>query len=301
MAALLFYIFGDSWRESEMRIVILSGAGLAVVAAGLLLLFRDGAALGIESDAHTRLDGSKRGGKQVGLSAGSTEEKTPLLESGGAINSTAEDEDADDEARDAKRIKLIPVLIASGDVISGLASGMTVKFFSIFFIDAVSLRPIAVSLIWAASPFATATFVSIARRLANRFGRIQLYLIFKAVGISLLVLMALGRQFWSAPAVIIPVYILRCALMNSPKFLTKTIMMDYVPKANRGKWVSFDLVFAVGWSGSAALGGYLVRNLGWSFTFLITASMQGAALIPYVVLLTIVPKHESGHASSKGV
>jgi predicted MFS family arabinose efflux permease len=300
-----------------MRIVILVGAGLSFVSAVLMTNFRDSWALGERSEAYrtvkpkpdTHVDRVKRVPQDADDAAKG--ESYPLLGNRGAnkgasINVVPEmpmvapgmESKASESSRPSFRLRMIPVLIASGDVVSGLASGMTVKFFSIFFIDAVGLNPIAVSLIWAAAPFVTASFVSAARVLTKRLGRMQVYIMFKMAGISMLVFMATFPRYWAVPYAIIPVYIFRTALMNSPRFVLKTIMMDYVPKANRGKWISFDLVFAVGWSGSAALGGYFVKRHGWTFTFLITATMQALALLPSFVLLAIVPKHESARTSA---
>merc|ERR1719433_2421695 len=62
--------------------------------------------------------------------------------------------------------------------------------------------------------------------------------------------------------------------MNGNKALRKSVLMDYVNKADRGKWNSLDMITACGWSGSAYLGGVLVDKFGYGFTFCITAFMQ---------------------------
>ena len=54
-----------------------------------------------------------------------------------------------------------------------------------------------------------------------------------------------------------------------------------------------DLVTQMGWSGSAVLGGYLVKEFGWPATFVATACTQATALIPVLALLAFVPRHES--------
>ena len=50
--------------------------------------------------------------------------------------------------------------------------------------------------------------------------------------------------------------------------------MDFVPKENRAVWNSLESVTSFGWSGSAALGGWLIHRVGFHVTFLITATMQ---------------------------
>ena len=61
-------------------------------------------------------------------------------------------------------------------------------------------------------------------------GRAQTVILVKFMGIGLLLLMGLAPQLWTNLAVIIPVYIVRTAVINSAYPLQKSILMDYVPK-----------------------------------------------------------------------
>ena len=45
------------------------------------------------------------------------------------------------------------------------------------------------------------------------------------------------------------------------------------------RWKSLDSVSVFGWCGSAALGGYLADRFGYTFTFLVTAAIQGTATL----------------------
>jgi hypothetical protein len=44
--------------------------------------------------------------------------------------------------------------------------------------------------------------------------------------------------------------------------------MDYAPKSQRGRWNSLDAVTSFGWSGSALVGGYVIRCHGFDAVFL---------------------------------
>ena len=55
VAAILFAVVGDHWREWEMRIVILCGIGLSLIPAALLFTLSDKHALGASSEAHERI------------------------------------------------------------------------------------------------------------------------------------------------------------------------------------------------------------------------------------------------------
>lgn len=188
--------------------MILCGVALFLLPACLLCLFRDSWSLGSQSDAHSQLERASK--DSVTHSSGVRGETEPLL---GSINTpeaestTRTDADVCTDTHTAHgieqatataaaktttlRLRMIPILSSITGVLAGLAGGMTVKFFSIFFIDEVGLRPISVSLIWTAAPLASVAFVLMAKHGARRFGRVQMYLAFKLVGIGLLVVMAL--------------------------------------------------------------------------------------------------------------
>ncbi len=44
--------------------------------------------------------------------------------------------------------------------------------------------------------------------------------------------MGMYPEIWTKLAIIIPVYVIRTAIINSAAPLQKSILMDYVPKAN---------------------------------------------------------------------
>jgi predicted MFS family arabinose efflux permease len=69
--------------------------------------------------------------------------------------------------------------------------------------------------------------------------------------------------------------------------------MDFVPKETRARWKSLESISAFGWCGSAALGGVLADKYGYNFTFLITAMVQGAAIVIWAFLIPLVPKQEA--------
>ena len=63
-------------------------------------------------------------------------------------------------------------------------------------------------------------------------GRVQTILLFKLIGVNLMGFMGLYPQIWTKLGVIIPVYVVRTAIINSAYPLQKSILMDYVPKVS---------------------------------------------------------------------
>jgi len=198
------------------------------------------------------------------------------------------------------RQQRIPLLTFVASLITALGSGMTVKFFPLFFKNDCSLSPSAVQGIYVAVPIAIIVFSGFAQRLASTgFGRVQAVILSKMIGVSCLVIMVLCLREFDAPwPVIVAVYLLRTGIMNCTYPLEESVTMDFVPKAYRARWKSLESVAQFGWCGSAALGGYLADRFDYSFTFLITAAVQGSAILIWGLLIPYIPRHERSREDS---
>lgn len=93
----------------------------------------------------------------------------------------------------------------------------------------------------------------------------------RAIGISLLYWIASHPQYWTDARVMVPMYLVRTSLMNCNYPLQKSILMDYVSKEHRATWNSLEAVTSFGWSGSAALGGWLIHRYGFQVSPGLTA------------------------------
>eukprot|EP00606_Chrysophyceae_sp_TOSAG23-5_P001595 GSChrysophyteH2.ASY1.ANO1.163.1 assembled CDS len=187
---------------------------------------------------------------------------------------------------------LVPAMIAGSDVITGLASGMTVKFFPIFFLFVLDLKPIEVQIIYLLTPFAIAFNAPILQEFSKKHGRIAVTCIVKSLGVFLLLLLAFLTLETTNNKETLPheiVYLVRTALMNSTKPLTKSVLMDFVPKSQRGRWQSLESVNAATWSGSAVVGGYLIDRYGFAGIFAATAVLQGVTILPLLRIRHVVP------------
>ena len=75
-------------------------------------------------------------------------------------------------------VQSVPYLLATSDLIFGLASGMTIRFFPIFFLKQVGLAPIATNFVLAGTPLAVAAVSAGAAPFADLVGehtRMTLY------------------------------------------------------------------------------------------------------------------------------
>jgi len=183
----------------------------------------------------------------------------------------------------------IPLVLVLTDLVTAVASGMTVKFFPIFFQDRCGFSPVLVNAILASTTAVMAVFTWGCQLLSRPLGRLGAAFATKIVGVGLLVAMALMRPLWTNPWAISPVFLARTALMNCGAPLIKSVAMDYVPKKQRGKWNALDSVTQFGWSGSAVLGGVLLQRYGFGVVFLLTAATQLVGNLPYILIHPIVP------------
>ena len=67
--------------------------------------------------------------------------------------------------------KSVPYFLATSDVMFGLASGMTIKFFPIFFLKQVALPPIGTNFVLAGTPLCVAIMSSLASPISRMFGK----------------------------------------------------------------------------------------------------------------------------------
>ena len=171
-----------------------------------------------------------------------TSEVTPTAPSiaSAGVTTTAEAA-ADDAATQTTRRRawLVPRVLFASNLMLGLASGMTIKFFPLFFKNECLMSPVGVQAIYTGVPLLLAFFARLATCLAKRFGRVQTMIGLKVVGVGLLVAMALlvpwvkrapgggdeddegevegGGGGVSRPArvgVMVAIYLVRTAVMN---------------------------------------------------------------------------------------
>ena len=93
---------------------------------------------------------------------------------------------------------MVPWIAFFSDVVIAMGSGMTVKFFPLYFKNDLKLCPVAVQSIYLILPLMMAALSGISERAARSLGRVPVVLLFRGLGICLLVTMAL-LEAWAAP------------------------------------------------------------------------------------------------------
>lgn len=245
----LFIFIGDKWDLPILRTVMLVGISISLVSLGLLQLFNDENAIGDLAEAIEDL----------------------------------EDEDHSIVPTLSKRRQYIPAILVLSNLIVGAGAGMTIKFFPIFFIDVYQLKPIAVNAILGLTSIVTGLTAILTQKLSLKRGRVLMIVIVQ--GLATICLFALA--LYPSLILLVPIFVARGSLMNAAQPLSRSILMDYTRKRNRGKWNSIEaLAWGMFWNASAVIGGYLIDDISFAFAFTITAIIYTIGIIP---LLTLIP------------
>lgn len=283
VSIVLFETLGDEWKLSDLRIVIYVGLGIEIFNSILMMLFDDKKAL----------DESEEGNGEE-----EPEEPNDVLDPENDGHGEGDSNGADTEEGSLttlhKRQQWIPYIIFTQGVIFAIGSGMTIKFFPLFFKDEVGMSPSQVQLIYFAVPFAMVICSTLGSKLAaSGVGRVQTQFLSRFIGIVLLYSMVFFKNYLDKhPFFLVPIYVMRTSLMNACYPLQESILMDFVPKEVRARWKSLDAVAAFGWCGSAAIGGWLADKYDYTYTFFLTAIIQSVGLGIWCLLLPLVPRHE---------
>jgi MFS family permease len=282
VSIVLFQTLGDVWDLYHLRIIIYVGLGMEIFNSLLMLFFDDKKALEESTPQHD-------GGAAV-----EPETAEPDAEAITNVPSSTSPSQNQQSRYSILGQKWIPYIVFLQGLIFAIGSGMTVKFFPLFFKDEVGMTPSQVQVVYCVVPVVMVITSTLGSKLAARgFGRVQTTLLFSCLGVSLLYCMVFFKSYLDAhPFALVPIYVMRTSLMNASYPLVESILMDYVPKEERGRWKSLDSVASFGWCGSAALGGMISDKYDYTRTFLITAILQTIGTAVWALLLPLVPRNE---------
>jgi MFS family permease len=300
VSIVLFQTLGDVWDLYHLRMVIYVGLGLEILNSLVMTLFDDRKALDEESEdaeSSSGSDSTTEGDNNPVLSPDGNPQSEPATP---AQEQSQETEPADSSTIRSlsKRQKWIPYIVFFQGLICAVGSGMTIKFFPLFFKDEVGMSPSQVQIIYCIVPLVMAISSTMCTQLAGTgFGRVQAMLLYSVFGVVLLYCMVFFKSYLDHhPFLLVPIYVLRTSLMNGSYPVQESILMDFVPKQERARWKSLDSVASFGWCGSAAFGGWLADKYDYTATFLITAILQTIGITVWCLLLPLVPRTEGRYA-----
>merc|ERR1711920_79588 len=163
---------------------------------------------------------------------------------------------------------------------------MTIKYFNLYWKNTWQMSPTDVLAIAAVQPLAIAAFIKLLEKPSAACGRAQASCACFFIGAFAFIILAYVHNL----PIALFFYFLRSGMANSVYPLNKSIMFDFTPSNQRGRWNAIETLSGSVWSGSAFIGGFLSDSHGYGFTFLITAGIYMFAMLIYSPLLCIVPR-----------
>ncbi|GFH54408.1 MFS general substrate transporter [Chaetoceros tenuissimus] len=283
-ALILFSRLGNDWTLEECSVVMRAGQVVAIPALILLWFMNDDFC---ESDDNEDTEISTY---QLLSDDSDTEENMRNDEVDEEENDNEALLDTNDEEHENSALccipmhRVVPVMVASADIMAGLVAGMSIRYFPIFFLDNLKLSPAQVQVVFMCSMLSMAIMGRLAQWIGKKLGRLQVTICCKWTGAFLLMTMVAAYKNGANALCVCVLFILRTCIMNSPGALTRSVLMDHVPKEERAKWSALESVNMFSWSGSAALGGFLVDSEGILFNFTFTSVLQLFATIPLILV-----------------
>lgn len=174
---------------------------------------------------------------------------------------------------------IVAILLELTGFFTAVGSGMTFKFWPLFFKEDFGFNPAQVCMMQLGIWLAIAAAAQLVSPLARVTGRLPAIIITHYGGTAFLFVISLIK--FPTPVTVVLV-IVRNALMNMNNPLLQSVLMDVVPAKHRGKWTAFMSLKRMTWSGSAFVGGWLSDHRDYRFAFLITAiahTLSGSFLL----------------------
>ncbi|GFH44426.1 hypothetical protein CTEN210_00900 [Chaetoceros tenuissimus] len=183
--------------------------------------------------------------------------------------------------------RIVPICVAVADLIGGISIGMSVRYFPIFFADNLNLSPNAVQFISLVTNLLLSWASYLGQYFGVRIGRLETSIIMKFIGCFTMFGMISSYSNGMSNMLVIVLYLIRTATVMGTGALTRSVLMDHVPKNERSRWNSVEAVTNFSWAGSAVLGGLLVDAKGLLYVFSFSSWCVLFSTIPYAIAIWI--------------
>ena len=259
-AVLLFYIIGNNWEVGTMKQVLF--IGLISLSIGTIIMFYmdDKYSLGSESESYNF----------------NTKKDIIYSQEKFSISKFIKNND-------------LALFIVFLGLIIGIGAGMTVRFFPIFFKEDYNMLPTTVNIIYFFVALFTGILAIYVTKYVNKFGKIQSIIFVQVIAIISLFIIALIPPL----SILIPIYLIRGSFMNSSQPVKNAMIMDLVPKRNRGLFQSLQVLSErFFWSFSAGVGGILLTFTSYPVLFASTATIYIIGTLPFLLIINKLPNNK---------
>ena len=290
--ALFCFVLRDEWTVVNCSIVFAIGLGFCLPMVFLLCCLHE-----VEDESPEEMQFHDSPQSEGGCGPqGKMDMAGDVTEETAAISATLELSQPSSVESPTGRLSspktMVPPLLLVSCILSGAASGISIRYFPIFFVKEMELNAAFLQALYVITPLGQALVKYSSKYMARCCGAscVTVALQWAFVGILLSMVLAYkqGMSVWIVSAA----YLGHAFLMNSSTALTQSIMLSTVSD-RRAKILAFGETFQLLlWSTGAAAGGYLVRTNGVLVPFQATAALQLAACIPILLLCCTGPSRQ---------
>ena len=185
--------------------------------------------------------------------------------------------------------RIVPPLLLVSCILSGAASGISIRYFPIFFVKELELKPAFVHALYMIAPLGQALVKYCSKHMARCFGASCVTVALQWAFVGILLAMVYAYKQCMSVWIVTAAYLGHAFLMNSSNDLTRAILLSAVSDTRAKTWAVGETFQLLLWSAGAAAGGYLVRTKGVLVPFQATAALQLAASIPVMLLCCTGP------------
>lgn len=179
---------------------------------------------------------------------------------------------------------LIPLVLQVSALIIAIGSGLTFRFWPLFYKEDMGFAPTIVCLCMAFNWASIGVGKLVAAPLARKIGTPGAILVGYFFGISLLVVISTVPTF-GAEVLLVG---LRNSFIGLPGVLVMSLVMGNAPPRHRGVFASLVSIEQSTWNATAILGGLVADRWSHSTAFLLTCAVHTAAICVMLFPLSIV-------------
>ncbi|KAL7577299.1 hypothetical protein ACA910_002041 [Epithemia clementina (nom. ined.)] len=179
--------------------------------------------------------------------------------------------------------------------LSSVGSGITVNYILLYLKDDCGMTPTQVQLLCVWTPISMTVFSMLAHSWSVSMGRVPIMLVLTLVSVALFYVIALlyhPLQDYHHHGMLVLLLVVQTGIGQAVYPLAESLLMDAVPRNQRARWRALQSISEYGWSGAAALGGFLSDRNGGSYqqAFFVSCYVQLFALLVLSLLLFLVPQ-----------
>lgn len=287
---LFLFVLEDEWTMKNCALIVALGLGLCTPMVVLLCCLQE-----IDEEQELLFDDMPRtdsnaNSKENAVNSVNITEETVVLTAVLEDSQTSSGIESLVVCGGYKQSTIVPLLVTVSSILSGIASGISIRYFPVFMIKEMELLPTRALPLCIMTPLGQALTKFIAKHSAKYTGASIVSAVLQSIFVCLLLLM-LYCHTQGMPVWIVSVfYVGQAFLMNSSTSLTQSILLATVPEQQAKKWVLAEMVQLLVWSAGAGFGGYLVRTQGVLAPFYATAAIQAVSTLLAVILCFVGPK-----------